>query len=323
MGRPVDKQFFGPDAIQCIANVGDGEATGYIVKQTASSEFLVNAGGTEKKCHLVNKAPADLEVGEMVITVQLADDSVVTVKTLKGHKLTTSTGSQVVWNTGVTSNPAPAAVSTSDDVVPFPDATPVTPTVVENGSISTKFTANSRMLVGTGNPINNMMVASDGVIEVAIGAHLYNDGNVLPSTDGKYTLQLATGITDSKGNPKDNKWVYAFSIGLKQNPNLKAITDLYDVTASLKKDDAEVATLTLEKVDDSLQFVFGIADNTPIVDSYVGAHLDVIQNAERFDFIDSSYTDGNYAVSFTATPKAEGGAPVTASFTVEVAAPLA
>jgi len=322
MGRPVDKQFFGPDAIQCIANVGNGEAAGYIVKQTASSEFLVNAGGTEKKCHLVNKAPADLLVGEMVITVQLADDTVATVTTLKGHKLTTSQGNQVVWNTGVPSNPAPVAVSTNDDVVPFPDATPVAPTVTENGSISTKFTADNRMLVGTGNPINNMMIATDGVIEVAIGAHLYNDSNVPASVDSKYTMQLATGIQDSLGNPKDNKWVYAYSIGLKQNPNLKAITDLYDVTASLKKDDAEVATLTLEKADDSLQFVFGIADNDPITDSYVGTHLEVIQNTERFDFIDSSYTDGSYSVSFTATPKGVGD-PVTAAFTVEVAAPVA
>jgi len=126
MGRPVNKQNFGPDGIEVQAKVGSAAAkAGYIVKQTSTHEFIVNVGGKEYTSRMVEKAKGDLAVGEMMIAVTLADGSVVPAKSLKGHVVTAG-GKATVWATR-TNNAAPSKVARVQEEAPAPTPTP-TPT---------------------------------------------------------------------------------------------------------------------------------------------------------------------------------------------------
>lgn len=73
MGRPLPKRFFGADAnsnLKVQFHNGTESVRGYIVKQKASKKFLCkDENGNEALCLLVDKASADLEEGEMSITV--------------------------------------------------------------------------------------------------------------------------------------------------------------------------------------------------------------------------------------------------------------
>ncbi len=73
MGRPLPKRFFGAgpgDNIKVQFNNGTDSVPGYIVEQTGSTRFICeDADGNQATCYLVDKASADLDEGEMSISL--------------------------------------------------------------------------------------------------------------------------------------------------------------------------------------------------------------------------------------------------------------
>ena len=74
MGRPLNSRLFGADAnnnLKVQFNNGEASVPGYIVKQYGSERFKCrDADGNTAICKMVAKASADLEEGEMSITVK-------------------------------------------------------------------------------------------------------------------------------------------------------------------------------------------------------------------------------------------------------------
>lgn len=69
--------------IQVRARVtGFAEGDGYIVRQKGAAKFLVNVGGNEGVCTLVDKADGTLAATEMTITLTQANASTVRAKRL-------------------------------------------------------------------------------------------------------------------------------------------------------------------------------------------------------------------------------------------------
>jgi hypothetical protein len=95
MGRPLSRQqFFGANEnnnIKAQFNNGSSSVRGYILKQKASTRFLcVDENGNQALCYLKVKSSADLQPGEMSITV-LDDDGV-------SHQITKITRHRVSFN---------------------------------------------------------------------------------------------------------------------------------------------------------------------------------------------------------------------------------
>jgi len=101
MGRPLNKRNFGANSASNLKVQffnGTNSVPGFIVKQTGSKRFVCqDAGGTTATCFLVDKASADLEAGEMSITVAFDDGTVAHVTKISGRKMTVS-GTQQPWN---------------------------------------------------------------------------------------------------------------------------------------------------------------------------------------------------------------------------------
>lgn len=313
MGRPVNKKFFGDGSIMCKAKIdANPAADGFIVKQTSTREFIVNVDGDEYTCVLVAVPAEDLEIGQMSIGVVNAIGEIVQVEGFKGKVLTTSEGKQATWNTG-TNNAPQFVVETVDS--PLVPAVIVAPTTTANGSIGAQFRKpnTSYMLLGNTNPINKMQVATDGRIEVAMGPGFKGSSSGNPdSVNGTYTFQLLDGFTNANGTIVKDDWNFRFAFGLKQNPGDKKLTDLYNIVITIKKANVVISTMTLVEKNGT------IVVETPggtIVDSYVSANGDILQNIQRTSFIAPEHKTGTFTLIASATPK-NGDPVVTAQFDV-------
>jgi hypothetical protein len=315
MGRPVSKKFFGPDAIRCKTIVDGSEVEGYLVKQTATREFIINVDGEEVRSKLVAKPAEDLAPGEMSVNVMNSVGQIVQVDGFKGRVLTTSTGEQASWN--ATGNSA-FTIETVEN--PIEAATVVAPTSTANSSLGTQFRkpSTSYMLLGNTNPINKMQVATDGRIEVAVGPGFRGSSSGNPdSVSGTYTFQLLSKAVNASGNQIKEDWNLRFAFGLKQNPGNHKLTDLYDISIAFEKDGIAIGNFFLVNRNDT------IVINSPygtITDSYVSEKGDILQNIQRVSFIHPSYKEGLYKITATATPK-DGTPAVVATFNVNALAP--
>ena len=101
MGRPINKKYFGAngnDNLKVQFNNGTSSVPGYIVKQRGSKTFMCkSAAGVTAICTLVAKAAADLQQGEMSITVKLDNGSTGQVTKITAHKITVN-GVSMPWN---------------------------------------------------------------------------------------------------------------------------------------------------------------------------------------------------------------------------------
>lgn len=102
MGRPINKRFFGANAVDNIRirfHNGTSSVDGSIVKQKGSKKFLcVDASGNQATCSLVSIADGSLATGEMSIKVKNDAGSVVYVTKISSHKVTASDGATYPWN---------------------------------------------------------------------------------------------------------------------------------------------------------------------------------------------------------------------------------
>lgn len=101
MGRPLNKKLFGANALPNIKvhfNDGTSGVVGFIVKQTGSKKFVCQSAASVKAtCHLVDKAQANLLVGEMSMTVKLDNGTTGHITKISAHKVTVN-GVSYPWS---------------------------------------------------------------------------------------------------------------------------------------------------------------------------------------------------------------------------------
>jgi hypothetical protein len=150
----------------------------------------------------------------------------------------------------------------------------VAPTVV-TGSVAVKArTAGDDLLVGIEQPVNEMTVASNGEIELAMGARVYGSPMLPPAVAGHYDVV----IDDNTGD-----WTFPLSISLLEE--VRPVTDLYAVTLNVKSVVTDktlpfVLSRDAEGVYHFIneEFTLDIADS---VDTPAG---DVVQNIQHVGF---------------------------------------
>jgi hypothetical protein len=91
MGRPLNKRLFGANAsnnIKVQFHNGTASVRGYIVKQIGSKRFVCkDENGNTARCRMVDKASADLAVGEMSITFKFDDTTVQQATKIAAHRI--------------------------------------------------------------------------------------------------------------------------------------------------------------------------------------------------------------------------------------------
>ena len=92
MGRPLNKRLFGANAndnLKVQFFNGTSSVPGYIVKQKGTSTFVCkDASGNTATCRLVDKASADLAVGEMTISLKYDNATVQQITKISAHNVT-------------------------------------------------------------------------------------------------------------------------------------------------------------------------------------------------------------------------------------------
>jgi hypothetical protein len=113
MGRPLSRQqLFGANTnnnIKVQFHNGTASVKGYIVEQTGSKRFKCkDADGNTAVCYLVDKASADLAVGEMSISFKYDDGTVQQAVKITRHRIS------VIYNGILQSFPWNFSTSTTD-----------------------------------------------------------------------------------------------------------------------------------------------------------------------------------------------------------------
>lgn len=73
------------------------------------------------------------------------------------------------------------------------------------------------LVIGSGNPAGSLVVASNSEIELALGARIARDLNLIDPSASHYALSV----------PDDNYWIFPVAVGI---PEGNKVTDLYNVT---------------------------------------------------------------------------------------------
>lgn len=175
---------------------------------------------------------------------------------------------------------------------------------------------NGSLWVGTGIPSTQMIVSTDGLIELALGIRYWR------STVGYQTLIQPVNNVYTKVLEVNGDWTIPFSIGLKSSSDIEFITDYYDVTLTYygKNDGSESEdhklVFTLYNVNGVYHLVPNIEGIGPIVDSYNDPQKRFLQNSSRYKFYSGSFVDpsvptgqiplGKYKLKLTAVHKETG-----------------
>lgn len=117
MGRPLNKRLFGADAennLRVRFHNGTSSVDGAIVRQRGSKKFVcVDAAGVQATCTLTALPNANLEVGQMSITVTNDAGTDLFLTKIAARKVTASDGNTYPWN---------FSSSNSDDAVQVEEA---------------------------------------------------------------------------------------------------------------------------------------------------------------------------------------------------------
>lgn len=147
--------------------------------------------------------------------------------------------------------------------------------VVVSGDIGVKGQKeDGTMLNGTGNPVGEMTVASNGEIELALGARVWKSGDLPVAQDGHYDI-----VIDDVGGD----WNWPFSISLLQEE--RPVTDLYAVVLTAQSVETGVSVpFTLSRDAEGVYHFINEEFTLDISDSVQSLSGDVLQNIQRMTF---------------------------------------
>jgi hypothetical protein len=130
MGRPINNKHFGANAkdnIRVQFHNGTASVAGAIVKQKGSKKFqCVDATGKKAVCRLVAKANANLQAGEMSITVKNDAGIKLFVTKMSQHKITVSNGTVLPWTYIESATDGKAQIEEAGDDATFTNNTDLT-----------------------------------------------------------------------------------------------------------------------------------------------------------------------------------------------------
>lgn len=198
------------------------------------------------------------------------------------------------------------------------------PAIVPNAAVSTKAQKSvpgeaPTLLIGTGNPVGGLFVSSNKELEVAAGARLYQNPNLIQAVGDKYHLNV--------GGPGD--WNIVYSIALLDERNGLHITDLYDCGLKITAPGGGVLHFKLLRRYGRLHFVD--AANELIIDDPATFNdtQTVYQDIQRVSFYKNKLGSlpvnsagaplGTYDVELRAARKDGSFDDVVVGFTAEVA----
>lgn len=145
---------------------------------------------------------------------------------------------------------------------------------------NTAFTkANGTLLTGTGNPNGKLAVVSNGKLELALGARLFNNLTLPTPTDGSYAISVATGAD----------WTIVFSTGLLEGTTSN-ITALYDVELTMFGDSTGLETgakAVFKLVRNGERYDWISTEFGKLSDSATNEKKSVSQNIQRLSFFSS------------------------------------
>lgn len=150
---------------------------------------------------------------------------------------------------------------------------------------------NGTLWVGTGIPSTEMIVSTDGLIELALGVRYWR------STVGYQSLITPVNNVYTKVLESNGDWTIPFSIGMKVDTNIGYITDFYDVDLIYygKNDGTESEdhklVFNLQTINGSYHLIPSIQGIGPIVDSYIDPNKRFLQNSSRYKFYSGSFVD--------------------------------
>lgn len=177
----------------------------------------------------------------------------------------------------------------------YPEALPayvITPFIIE-GELTVKGQKpDGTMLNGSGNPSGDMTVASNGEIELAVGARVWKSKDTIAPESGHYEIEIG----------QDGDWNWPFSVALLEED--RPVTDLYDVT--LTATSVETGSTLEFNLSRDGEGVYHFADtehDLDIVDSVQTESGSVVQNIQRMTF----YKDqlGEMTLNHLGTPIGE------------------
>lgn len=159
----------------------------------------------------------------------------------------------------------------------LPPAVPeyvVAPTVT-SGSINAKGQKeDGTMLAGTGNPVGEMTVASNGELELSLSARVWKSGDLPIAQDGHYDVV----IDDAAGD-----WNFPFSMSLLQEE--RPVTELYDIILTMQSVESGVSLpFNLSRDEGGVFHFINEEYSIDISDSATTASGDTVQNIQRLTF---------------------------------------
>ena len=190
--------------------------------------------------------------------------------------------------------------------------------VVVSGDIGVKGQKeDGTMLNGTGNPVGEMTVASNGEIELAVGARIRQSGDLPVAQAGHYDIEIQEG----------QDWNWPFSISLLEEA--RPITDLYSVVMSVQSMQTEsILDFTLTRDEGGVYHFVNVDAGLDISDSASTPSGDTVQNIQRVTFYKAQLGDmttteggapiGDFMITLTATRNVGEVEPVVAQITVSV-----
>lgn len=312
MGRPIHKRNFKDGlggGIKVSAKIdGVGPKTGVIVKQTATNTYLVDLGdGIVGKCVLVDKENELLLDGECCISAKTAGGEVVRVTKLTNRLAKTNSGETISWSAGTSGGSAGLIVETQEDEDFDPVINLPLPGAIEYrlGTIDSRFKkANGTLLNGSGNDANNMMVATNGEIEIGARCSRFRIPPSHEPIDGVYYFVLK----------QSEDWNFPYNVGLLGDAAQYCLADLYDVTATIRMPGGHEIVWKLHKIDDVLHFKTDDG-SIDIIDNNTDENLSFMQNIQRLNWYTTpgdeyglTYNEfesplGDYEIEFKAVRK--------------------
>ena len=177
--------------------------------------------------------------------------------------------------------------------------------------------ADGTLANGTGNPNGKLIVADNGELEIAAGARLYKNANLIAPSENSYAVVV--------GEAGD--WNLPYSFALLNKKNGSTITDLYDISLKVTATTGGgVLNFALKREYGKLVFV-DTANDLRIVNGFVAGDQSVYQDIQRLSAYKQAFGSvetneagallGDYTVEAKAVRKqATGIDPVVVTFTV-------
>lgn len=177
--------------------------------------------------------------------------------------------------------------------------------------------ADGTLAAGTGNPNGKLIVADNGELEIAVGARLFKNANLVAPSENSYALVV--------GETAD--WNLPYSFALLNKKNGSTITDLYDISLKVTAGTGGgVLNFALKREYGKLVFV-DTANDLRIVNGFVSGDQSVYQDIQRLSAYKQAFGSvetneagallGDYTIEAKAVRKqATGIDPVVVSYTV-------